>query len=59
MKPDYTIHRTFELADGTIVSQTFHGPGEFSSMSFSPKAQAVLKDIEIKGVQFRNSVVKK
>lgn len=56
---DYPRSGFFRTSDGTHVSYTVHGKGEFSAMMFSPKAREALKSVEIKGVRFKDSSNKK
>lgn len=51
--------RMVNLPGGTKISYRSEGNGEFSAMVFSPEAQAALKDVEIKGVSFKDSSSRK
>lgn len=55
MSNDYPRSGIVRAPDGTDISYTIHGKDEFSAMLFSPEAREALKNVEIKGVSFRDS----
>lgn len=55
MTETYPQSGIIHMANGTDIHWIRQGPGESSSMTFTPEAKEALSRVEIKGVRFKDS----
>lgn len=55
MTETYPQSGIIHMANGTDIHWLSKGPGDHSSMIFTPEAKEALSRVEIKGVNFKDS----